>query len=282
MNMKAAFKSPLGHKGGGQHDPKASNRNYKLQLDWFQVGSDLASGAADKDRIAMTIIATLNYGHLGELSHSDLALLEETNKEVAQYGINENQCVKQFIISRIDGTSGFCVIYYELILEELCIDTREEKIKSKTMYNVITSYMTAEINNGKFASLLQSNDLVCGLECAQFGNASVEDGMFDNVVVVVIKSNTSSSPWVIHFIGLAASFNLNSDEKLIANDDIGRYHQYKALLFERDCIKNITDVAVNSTESKTSQNITFDVLTLGHSFDKTDIASSNIWNATSS
>ena len=65
--------------------------------------------------------------------------------------------------------------------------------------------------------------------------------------------------------------------------EVGKDQQYESLLFMKDCVSNVTDITVNYTEPVlTPKNTTFETLSLGYSIDKSMIANSTIWNATSS
>ena len=104
-----------------------------------------------------------------------------------------------------------------------------------------------------------------------------------NSILTVLFVFQSSAPWEIHFLSLSADFSVNSDEELILNYAIGKDRQYKSLLFMKDCVTNVTDITVNYTDPElTPRNATFNTLTLGYSIDKSMIADSAIWNATSS
>lgn len=61
---------------------------------------------------------------------------------------------------------------------------------------------------------------------------------------------------------------------------IGKNRTFETLLYERDCVSNITGIMVNSTKAKTNINMTHDLLTLSYSIDKSAIANSTIWNST--
>ena len=51
----------------------------------------------------------------------------------------------------------------------------------------------------------------------------------------------------------------------------------------KDCVSNVTDITVNYTEPVLAlKTATFEILSLGYSIDKSMIANSTIWNATSS
>jgi len=93
----------------------------------------------------------------------------------------------------------------------------------------------------------------------------------------------STAPWEIHFLALSADFSVNSVDELILTYYIGKDRQHNSLLFKKDCITNVTDITVNNTEPLlTPNNATFEMLTLGYSINKSMIANSTIWNATSS
>ena len=67
------------------------------------------------------------------------------------------------------------------------------------------------------------------------------------------------------------------------NYEIGQGRQFDTLLFLKDCTTNVTDITINYTEpllTQTSAN--FSTVTLGYNIDKSMIANSSIWNATSS
>ena len=67
------------------------------------------------------------------------------------------------------------------------------------------------------------------------------------------------------------------------NYEIGNGRQFDTLLFLKDCTTNVTDITINYTESLLTQmNANFSTVTLGYNIDKSMIANSSIWNATSS
>jgi len=90
------------------------------------------------------------------------------------------------------------------------------------------------------------------------------------------------SPWEIIFVNLTADFAVDSSDELIVDYEIGKDRAHETSLYEKDCSTNITDITVNSTKSYTNKDLTHDTLTVKHSFDKSMIANSTIWNSTTS
>lgn len=64
--------------------------------------------------------------------------------------------------------------------------------------------------------------------------------------------------------------------------DIGAEPEYDTFLFQKDCVTEISDITINSTETVGSPDVSTSLktLTLGYSIDKFAIASSSIWNST--
>jgi len=136
------------------------------------------------------------------ISSGCAAILEKSIKEIAQFGLDKNQRVKDVIVlsdndvMRI-GKTSLLQVQHELILEELCSSSCEDQIKSTTMYDNVTSYMNATIENGDFTLILQANLEQCEDCCNEIQDATVEEWKFcapDLAVVVESTSEPSQNP----------------------------------------------------------------------------------------
>ena len=81
-----------------------------------------------------------------------------------------------------------------------------------------------------------------------------------------------------------ADFGVNSDEEVAIIYAISVAREYESEIFEKDCETSITDIAVtlmNATR-RVDRNEFHNELILVYDFNKTAIASSRIWNATTS
>lgn len=89
-----------------------------------------------------------------------------------------------------------------------------------------------------------------------------------------------SYPWSIDFEDFDANFTVSSDSELTLNYLIGKDREYEALLKQKDCESNITDINITHTDppARIAKNSTLDLLILAYDIPKDDIASSNIWN----
>ena len=87
-------------------------------------------------------------------------------------------------------------------------------------------------------------------------------------------------PWTIDFVDLDANFTVSSDNELSLNYVIGKGREYEALLKQKDCESNITDINITHTDppARIDKNSTLDSLILAYDIPKDDIASSSIWN----
>lgn len=90
--------------------------------------------------------------------------------------------------------------------------------------------------------------------------------------------------WDIDFQSVAANFSLSSEEELVMKYNIGKDRQYNHTLLQSDCSTPITgiDITTNASTEAISGNDTYSLLILSNSIDKSNIANSSIWNATSS
>ena len=88
--------------------------------------------------------------------------------------------------------------------------------------------------------------------------------------------------WEIQFLGLDADFSIDSTHEVAANYTIGKSREYATNLYAKDCTSAITGIEITKVEYTESYDSNNDLLMLKYDFNKTEITSSNIWNATSS
>eukprot|EP00584_Thalassiosira_punctigera_P000202 CAMPEP_0172538436 /NCGR_PEP_ID=MMETSP1067-20121228/9819_1 /TAXON_ID=265564 ORGANISM="Thalassiosira punctigera, Strain Tpunct2005C2" /NCGR_SAMPLE_ID=MMETSP1067 /ASSEMBLY_ACC=CAM_ASM_000444 /LENGTH=807 /DNA_ID=CAMNT_0013323935 /DNA_START=54 /DNA_END=2477 /DNA_ORIENTATION=+ len=88
----------------------------------------------------------------------------------------------------------------------------------------------------------------------------------------------ATAPWDIAFKFLDADLSSSSVEELEVNYEISKHRSFEAFLYQGNCVENITDIEVNSTNSRLELNATHDSLALLHSIDKSAIRYSSIWN----
>lgn len=83
---------------------------------------------------------------------------------------------------------------------------------------------------------------------------------------------------------MVANFTMTSVDEITATYHVGSGRTYNTVLYQKGCKSKepITDIDITSTPSAQLFNSTFDTLTVSHSIDKSQIASSTqIWNSTS-
>ena len=92
-------------------------------------------------------------------------------------------------------------------------------------------------------------------------------------------------PWDIVFLDMVVNFTVASVEELTINYAFGKDRDFETILYEKDCeteVSNGNDAIYTLTDTPKDHNATHQMLKLDYSFNKTAIATSSIWNATTS
>ena len=94
----------------------------------------------------------------------------------------------------------------------------------------------------------------------------------------------TAGPWEIAFQGLTTDFSASSDKELTFDYLIGKNRDYLSpSLYNEDCSTPVSGVTITqAAPSSASYDTSYDTLTLAYDFDKSTIAGSSIYDASSS
>jgi len=95
---------------------------------------------------------------------------------------------------------------------------------------------------------------------------------------IFVEGNRDLVAWSLDFVRVCSNFGVSSDEELVLVYEAFGNNTFVSNLFAGDCESNITNITV--TPSPIDYNSTTGELVLGYNFNKSQIAGSNIWNAT--
>ena len=89
-------------------------------------------------------------------------------------------------------------------------------------------------------------------------------------------------PWNIEFLSVTPDFSVDSDDELVLSYSVGKKRPHITNIMAKDCDTRITGLNITLADTRTPMDDTHDVLSLAYSIDKSTIATSNVWNSTSS
>lgn len=133
-------------------------------------------------------------------------VLQETIAQVVQSGLDtDTQRLNTVVIlSTHDCPAGRrgpqpspqaseCIlVHYELVLEELCIESCEDQIASTTMYRDVRNNMGEVVKTGEFTQTLHKNAAACGSECNTLQTANAAKSQFGEEDIVAQAPPTQS------------------------------------------------------------------------------------------